>query len=99
MKFIYECAKCGEKYDYEFIFCDNCGGVDYHKVKLETFEIWQASSLWKTWMKTGILTLFIVNVGKYSQNKVLAAIREVVKEVSYIDARPRASFKRNASNS
>jgi len=39
MKFVYECAKCGEKYDYEFWTCDNCGGVDYHKIKVETFEI------------------------------------------------------------
>ncbi len=46
----------------------------------------------------GTLLLFIVNAVKYSQNKVLAAIKEDVKEVPEIDARPSSSIKGNISS-
>jgi len=49
-------------------------------------------------MKADTLALFIVNVDKYSQNRALVAIKEDVKGVLEIDARPSASIERNINN-
>lgn len=94
-KIIYECAQCGEKYDYEFWTCNNCGGVEYHKIKVETFEIWLDQIIY-------FLIRDLILIGYvYAEWRTIKIGKGVlvVIELGVIqnDARPRTNIERNTA--